>query len=286
MNLKNKKYLFLSPFLFLEGFFPIFAFFLMQKMGTLFATAFALLIAFIILGGIVTYQKKWKEYKTKEAWLDILGGSIFLGGLYFSLYFYAIKLSDPNTASILLLTQVFFSFLLFNVLQKDEYKKEDVLGAILMVIGAIVILYKGGLTLNFGAVLMLIVAIVATIGNFFQKRAREKVSAIFILFNRNFISFLTVITFAFIFENVPTSQNIQESLIWIFAIAVLIFVISKTLWIESIHRMPVFIAISFLPLIPLFVMIFSYFILDLVPTLRQVLGFIPIAIGTYLIVRK
>jgi hypothetical protein len=67
----NKNFLFLFPFLILEGFFPIFAFFAMQKVEVLFVTALALFVAFIILAkeSAEKYQLRIVMIMRKNIWV-------------------------------------------------------------------------------------------------------------------------------------------------------------------------------------------------------------------------
>jgi len=62
--------------------------------------------------------------------------------------------------------------------------------------------------------------------------------------------------------------------------------LAKALWITALTKLNSFVAISSFPIIPLLVMIFSFIILNEIPTLRELLWFVPILIGALLLVKK
>lgn len=228
----------------------------------------------------------WWDYKKKEALVDVFLASITLGWLCWILYFYGISLLDPNTASMLLLVQIFFNFLFFNIYKKEAFSKNHIIWSLFMCAWAGMILYKWWLKIDFWALVMIFYSLVSTLWNYFVKKSRQKVSAIFISFNRNIIALFFVFILALFQWNFPETQIIKDNLPIIALIWIWIFGFSKLFWVETIHRLPMFTASSFLTGIPVLVMIFSYFMIDLVPTTRQLIAFIPIFIGSLLLLRK
>jgi drug/metabolite transporter (DMT)-like permease len=62
--------------------------------------------------------------------------------------------------------------------------------------------------------------------------------------------------------------------------------LSKILWIEAIHRLPITQTISVASIQPLFTMFFAYILLHQAPEWVQLLSLPPIAGGMYLLTKK
>jgi drug/metabolite transporter (DMT)-like permease len=95
-----------------------------------------------------------------------------------------------------------------------------------------------------------------------------------------------VLGFAFYMENLPSLKNLEEVGVYILLNGILIFVFSKILFVEALNLMPVTKLLALVSFMPLFTLILAYFLLDEVATMVQLLGIIPIILGSYLITKK
>jgi drug/metabolite transporter (DMT)-like permease len=68
-------------------------------------------------------------------------------------------------------------------------------------------------------------------------------------------------------------------------IGILIYVVSKIMWIEALHRTSITKLSAMLGLVPMMTLVFAYFYLHEVPELRQVLGIVPVLAGGYLLTK-
>jgi len=282
----NKKiYLWFIVFLSLEGLFPIFTYFALENISTLWLVAFSVTISFFF-GLIILFKEKlYKQFKKKELYFPVFMASLFMW-IWWILYFFWIKYSSPSIAAIFLLLQSLFAFIAFNLIWKENYNYKQIIWAILMFLWWVIILYNGESFINLWALIMIIACISWTIWNFFTKKASLKwANPFFILINRNFLMAIIISILAYIFIWEPDIDLIKQNFIWIFLIWFLIFFLSKVIWISILSKVNWFIAISTFPLIPLFVMIFSYFILWQIPTTQQIIWFIPIFIGSYMLIK-
>jgi drug/metabolite transporter (DMT)-like permease len=159
------------------------------------------------------------------------------------------------------------------------------IGAIMMTVGALVILIPEDLAFNKGDWLILISASAAPIVNLYQKRAREYCSAETILGFRTVVGFPFVAFLAYFLEPAVTYDNFMLALPYLFLIATGIYVVAKIMWIEALNRISITKLSAMLAFLPLFTLIFAYFYLGEVPEFRQMLGIIPILIGGYLITK-
>lgn len=279
-------YLYLGIFLILEALFPIFTFFGQKHLPTLWLVSFSVLISLIVWFIILLKKKLYLQYLDKKILFPTII-SVFFMWIWWLLYFFWIEYSSPSIASILLLLQSLFAFIIFNLIWKEKYNYKQVVWAILMFIWGFIILYNWESFVNIWTLIMIIAAIFWTIWNFFTKKASLVwANPFFLLFNRNlFMVFMTSIL-AFLFVWKINIQLVIDNFIWIFLIWFIILFVSKSIWIMALSKIDWFIAISSLAFIPFLVIIFSYLILWEIPETKQILWFIPIFVGSFMLVNK
>ena len=279
-------YILLAIFLILEWLFPIFSFFWMQNMSTLWLVACSVWVSLFFWLIVFFKEKLYKQYKNKEILLPTVL-SVFFMWVWWLLYFFWIKYSSPSTAAILLLLQSLFAFIVFNLIWKEKYNYKQIIWAILMFIWWIIILYKWDSFINIWALIMIIAAIFWTIWNFFTKKASLKwANPFFLLINRNFFMVFASSILAYLFVWELDIELVKQNFIWIFLIWFLVLFIWKSIWIVALTKLSSFVAISSFSIIPLLVLIFWYIILWDIPDLKQILGFIPIFIGSFMLIKK
>jgi drug/metabolite transporter (DMT)-like permease len=267
------------------SFFPILTILSYNSLSPFFTYAFISLLSGLTFAILLGIRHKWHEIMIKEAFKDILLSSIFIS-FFYGLFFIGLKYTSAGNASILALMEVFFSFLIFRIWGDEKHRLLHTLGSLIMLIGAVLILFKGDISLNKGGVLIIIATVFSPLANLFTQKARKKIGSEAILFLRT--AFTTVIFFflALSLDIHPTLTEVKTALPWLLISSVLLFSISKILWIEGIHRISVIKAISLSNISPVFTLLFAYLILHEIPTLWQIIGFIPILIGAFLILKK
>ncbi len=266
--------------------FPIFTIFTFLTLPSLYSASFSTLFAALFFSIVLAYKKKWSELLIKEAWIDIIIASFFIGVFYYGLYFIGLKFTTAGNASIASLMELFFSFLVLGVWGKEKIYLKKVIGAVLMFIGALILLLPKASGINYGDLIIVSATIITPFGNYFMQRARKKVSSITIMFVRSFISSISLFFLALFFFPLPTFTDITSSLIFLIPNGIIFLGLSKILWIEGIHRIQITKANSLSTITPLFTIIFSYFLLKEVITTNQIFGAIPIIIGANLILKK
>lgn len=267
----------------LYSFFPIFALLVYRSMTPLYCAALSTLIGALFFAIILTIQKKWHEFKIKSAHIDILVATLLIGVAYYALVFIGIKKTTADNASIMLLMEIFFSLFILRLWKKEFLTKSHITGAILMSIGAFLILFQGGIRINAGNVIILGATALPPIGNYFAQKARQQVSSTMIMFIRSLISGVFLLFLARFIDPAPTAAQFSQSLVYIASIGFLFMGLTKIFWIEAIHRLPITKTVAFESLCPLFTMIFAYFILHEIPAAWQLFGIIPIFAGIWLL---
>jgi len=215
---KFNWYIYLIIFLFLEGLFPIFTFFALQSLPLLWLVVCSIWISILFWLIIFFKERLYNQYKKKEILFPTFMSALFLW-VWSLLYFFWIKYSSPSIASILLLLQSFFAFIIFNLFWKEEYHLKQIIWAVLMFLWWIIILYEWDNFVNLWALIMVLAWIIFTIWNYYTKQASLKwANPFFLLINRNFLMVIITIILAYTFVWIPNTELIQQNFIWIFLI--------------------------------------------------------------------
>jgi len=268
---------------FLWGLFPVITILAYSTLSPLLTYSWSIIFATIFFGILILIRKKWKDLINLSAFKDILFITLFLGIIFYGLIFTGLKFTSAGNASIIALMEVFFTFILFNVWKKEYVHKNHIFGAILMILGALIILLPQLNSFNIGDIIIFIAVLFAPIGNYFQRRAIKKVSAESIMFTRGILSLPFILLLAYFFGESISFNGLSDSLLFLIINGVLLFGLSKILWLEGIRRISVTKAISLSSIAPLFTLISAYFLLGDIPTIWQLLSFIPLFFGIILL---
>jgi len=268
-----------------ESWFPIVIIFTYQYLTPLFSYAITMFLAALILT-IFSFNKVNLESLNNKDGMKYLLLTTFYITLLFLLVFLGLKYTTASNMAVILFMQLFFSFLYFQIIGNEKITSTSIIGAILMGMGAMGILFPENFIFNKGDLLILIAAMIAPIANYYQKRSREYYSAGVILSFRNLIAFPILFLLAFIIEPVPNLDNIFNALPYLLISGLIIMGLAKILWVEAIYLLSITKATALSALIPFFTIIFAYFILNEVPTLQQIISSAPIIIGGYYITRR
>ena len=268
----------------LESWFPILSIVAMSYVGALHTYMYSLVVAFFFYMAIMYKRDRFKELKNRAAYKDLLLTTFWITFI-FTFIFIGMRYTTAGNMAVIVFLQVLFSYLYFNVFGKEKMETIHLIGAFIMGVGALVILFPEDFAFNKGDWLILISAAAAPIVNLYQKRAREYCSAETILGFRTVVGFPFVALLAYFLEPAVSYDNFVLALPYIFLIGSAIYVVSKIMWIEALNRMSITKLSAMLALLPVFTLIFAYLYLGEVPEFRQMLGIIPVLVGGYLITK-
>jgi len=268
----------------LESWFPILSLFAIPLIGALNTYFFILVIATAALMIILGFKEGYRGLADKTALPDLLWTSLYITTL-FTLLFIGLRYTTAGNMAVILTLQLLFSYLYFNLFGSEKMNLLHTFAAFLMGAGAVIILFPETFRVNPGDVLVLIAAAIAPLANRYQKRARLHVSSLTILTFRNLAAFPFLFIGAWLFEGFPRRADFMQALPYIAAIALMIYVLSKMLWIEALHRIGITKLSAMIALMPLFTLLFAYPVLHEAPSARQLLGTLPVLLGAFLITR-
>jgi len=268
----------------IESWFPILSIVSMSYIGALHTYTYSLIIALVFFIVIMFKRDRFKELKNKEAYKDLLLTSFWITTL-FLLVFIGMQYTTAGNMAVIIFLQLLFSYLYFNVIGKEKMDSLHLIGAFIMGVGALIILVPDDLSFNKGDLLILAGAAIAPFANFYQKRARTYCSSETILGFRTVVGLPFIAVMAWYFEPATTYEGLMSALPYLLIIGIAVYVISKIMWIEALHRISITKVSAMMGLVPVMTLLFAYFYLHEVPELRQLMGIIPVLIGGYMLTK-
>ena len=239
---------------------------------------FAALFFFLM----VVFRGKLFELKNKKAWFYTLGVVFFINIIFYGLFFFALAKTTPANAAIVGLFEIIPSYLFFQIIRKEQFKKSHLLGIFFALVGTLIVLLPKAGKINTGDIIILVAVFFPPIGNWCQQQSRKLISSESALFLRHLISIPFLYLLAIIFSTPVGNYNISSIIGWLLLNGIVIFGLSKILWVESIHRMSVTRALAVNSLNPAFTVLFAWFLLHQVPTYVQLLS-LPFLIASILV---
>ncbi|RMG42290.1 MAG: DMT family transporter [Candidatus Dadabacteria bacterium] len=235
---------------------------------------------------VITLKGSWLQIWKREAWASVLMTALFNGLLFHFFLFMALTETSPGNVSLLGQMEVFFSFLILTLWGKERLFKPHFLGAIFMVLGAVLILAENKFEWNNGNLYMLCATALAPVGNNFNQEARKIIDASTALFLRSSLTTPVFLILALIYERTLTPAKLSHSFIFLIINGIFMFGLAKLFWLEAIHRIPITKAVSLAAFGPGLTLIFAAVILGQKPTTAQLIAFGPLVICTVLLTRR
>lgn len=272
-------------FAFFESWFPVITILTLQFISPIYAYTFTLVFSVITFLGFLFLHKKHHELFLYSAYKDLCLTAFFMV-LMFACIYIGLSYTTAGNMAVLIFLQFFFSFLYFNLFGNENFSAMHLFGALLMAIGAIVILFPDELRFNIGDLLILVAAAIAPIANFYQKRARKQVSSETVLAFRSLIALPVLLLLAIMLEPSPRWHNVVNALPYLAISGLFLMGLSKILWVETIHRISITKASAMAAFVPVFTLFFAYLTLNEVPDGNQIIGIFPVLLGGFFITRR
>jgi len=282
MTEERKGELFIAAGGVLWSIFPIITALSLAGTAPLVSLGWTTLLAGIFFAALIAKRKKWGELKNRTALGYMVWISLFIG-LYYGFLFFGLQFTSPGNASLISLTEVFYSFLLFNVWHRQYFAKRYILGALLMLLGAAIVLLPNAQRINPGDMLILAGTAMAPLGNYFQQKARKEISSETMMFLRSIMHAPVILFLAYLLGNSISPAALRS--VWV-AVAIngfVLFGLSKIFWIEGIHRISVTKADAMCGFEPLLTLLLAWLILGTAPTGFQLVSFVPLFFGMLLL---
>ncbi|MBR9882862.1 MAG: DMT family transporter [Oceanospirillales bacterium] len=249
--------------------------------------ALSALVTALFFAAWLTLRGEWRELLCKEALASSLISGIGIGVLYYGLVFWGQSMVPASTTSVLLLMEVFFSMLLLRLMGHERLSRRQGVGGAVKVLGAVLVLAPDSLSfIGKGELILLVAVAIPPFANFHMQKARKLVGVGSILFLRSCISCAVLWLMALSFETLPSVTDMMSAAPWVLINGLLILGVSKILWVEAIHRIPISKAVSMNSISPLVTLAVAYWLLDERADWYQWLGCIPLSLGCWLLVSR
>lgn len=195
--------------------------------------------------------------------------------------------SGINTA-ILLQTELLFTFLTVGRFTEERLNVKKIIGAILIGIGTVIVLYQGTFMVNWGDLFIIAGTFFYPMGNILGKNALKMMDSISIIFFRSLFGGSILLMLSLVFENyTETPMNyLKENLFFVMINGLLMYGFSRIFWYEGLKRIDVSKAVSLAMTGPAFSLIYAYLFLKEVPGLYQILGTVIIFGGIFYTTKK
>ncbi len=270
---------------FTHSIFPVIINYSTKLIPPIFFAGVSIIVASIFLFFYILLTGKIKEIFNKKAFKYILGVVIFIVIVPSILIYSGTKLTSGINTSILLQTEIFFTLIICGLFFKEKITTKKLISAFLIIIGSIAILYNKNFTLNWGDLLIIAGSFLYPFGNIFAKKALQLTSPLVIVFIRSFLGGIILILISFMFENTATTalSLTKNFILFILINGIIISAVSKIIWYEGLKRMEIGKAITLGMISPGISLILAIIFLGEIPSVYQVLGFLIITAGAFIL---
>lgn len=274
----SKTYLVLLLGMVLWGLFPIITHRFVSSLDPMLLVSISTLTASIPFFVLLFFKKEMDQFFSLKNLRTLLGVAFFTAAGQ-GLLFIGTKLTSGTNTGLLLQVEPIYSLILGTIFLGEILKKGQIGATLAMVIGAVTIVYKGGVNINLGDILILLSPLMFQISHLIGKKLlNKKIDVNLILASRQFYGGTMLLIFTFI---------TNRSAIGLFNINILatglclgmFTAVVALCWYSSIKKVPVSVASSFIPITALVSLAASAIFLRETVSIQQLAGFVFIVGG-------
>lgn len=274
----------------INGLLPIIATYSTRIVQPVMFAGISALVAGISLLIYLLLTKEISELKSKKALPDILGVTIFIVIVPSIFLYMGASMTSSINVAILAQTELLFTWIICGLFFNETINLQKIAAALIVVIGATMVLYNGSFQLKIGDVLIIAAHVFYPIGNIFAKKALKITTPMAIVFYRNIIGGTVLVLLGLLFGKLgigASIANIQITIILLLLVnGILLNVISKILWYKGLKKIEISKAVSIGMSLPAFSLIYAFLFLNEIPTVYQLTGFLIIILGLLTLTRK
>lgn len=276
----NNTYLILFTGLILWGLYPIFTHKYIVGINPMLLVSISTLTASIPFIILLIIKKELLELFSVKI-LKTLIFVAFFTAVGQAFLFIGTKLTSGTNTGLLLQIEPIYSLVLGAIFLGEIISGGQILATLLMVFGAMIIVYKGGSSVNLGDILILLSPLTFQISHLIGKRLlNNNFDVHLILAGRQFLGGIMLLSFTFI-TNRNTISLLNYRIISIGLFLGIILSVMALCWYLAIKKIPVSIASSFLPFTALVSLVASAVYLKEVISIQQYVGFVLIVGGMF-----
>ncbi len=153
----------------LSALFPIATVVTYRSLAPLASLAYSSVFTALVFAVIYSFRPQWREFLQPGVFKELLFVSLLIGVGFYGLYFYGLSKTTAGNASIIALMEIFFSYLFFHVWRKEEMDYRHIAGGLLMLFGAMAVLFNKAMQFQVGDVYVLAATALPPLGTISSK---------------------------------------------------------------------------------------------------------------------
>lgn len=280
--------LFIFGELVFHSFFPVIINYSAKIVPPIFFAAGATLVAAACIFLFLLFTNGLRAKISRQALYYILLVTLFIVIIPSIFIFIGTRATSGINTSILLQTEILFTFIILGLLGKEAITGQKLSGALAVLLGGIAVLYNGSFKLNPGDLFIVAGVFFYPIGNIFAKKALRLTQPAVILFIRSLLGggVLLAVSLAFEQFNRPAVFYFKDQLVYFLLCGVVVYFIAKMMWYEGLKRIQITKAVPIALSSPALSIVYAVAFLKEMPTVFQIAGFLTVLLGLFVITWK
>jgi O-acetylserine/cysteine efflux transporter len=268
--------------LFLDSFHFVFARLLSPLISPRVSAFYVMGIATLVVGGfaIATRQLNFGVLRKHLGFFVLIG--LLIGGST-NLTFVAVGYVDPGAAALISQLSIPISIVLSVIWLKERFTRVKVIGAVLAMVGAVIIALQPSDFFRIGSLMIMIATTLYTFHTALVKRNGDVDFVNFFFFR---LLFTTLALFSFSAVQNAVVWPSAAAWPWLILVAGVDIVLSRVLFYTALRRLHLSAHTLILTLSPVIATAWSFALFGVVPTLQQIIGGIIVLAGVLLATRK
>lgn len=243
------------------------------------------IIVLLFLFSIILFFKKFSQLKKLQVkqWLKLGLIGLVGGSIPFLLFFKGLSMTSGATASFIHKTMFIYVIFFAAIFLKDKINKKVLAGAVILLLGNLLLLKLTNFSFNIGDFLILLAAMFWAVENTISKHVLKTVQPVIVAFGRMFFGSLFILTFLVISGNIQHMISLTMSqMLWAVVTSLFLFGYILT-WYSGLKHVKVSIATAILLLGSPITTLLSVMFLNVSISISQLFGILLIPVGILLV---
>lgn len=270
---ETKGYFLVIVDMILYGMFPVFAHYFVATMDPLLFGGVATLVGSLPLLVILKRRNKLNDLYSKK-FISPLMAVVILSTFANIFFFLGTKITSGINSGLLVQLEPFYAMILGVLFLGEVVGKGQFLATLLMVVGAVIVVYKGIAGLNLGDLFILITPVFYQISHIFSKKIINKVSDVFVIPTARMLYGGVILTLLALLINPSSIMQLMvtKNIIAILFFGFILRALDFSLWYAAIKTISVSKASAILPFAAAVSFFLSIFFLKEQASMRQYFG--------------
>ena len=228
--------------------------------------------------GVLSKSINIKTMRRNLIFFLIIG---FLVAASTNINYEAVAFIDPGTASLLSQTSIIFGLALGLLWLRDKLTKKQLLGALIAILGVLIITFQPGDYLRLGSLMVLMSSFLYALHTAISKRYGSNIKFVDFFFFRLLCT--TLFLFLFSLGRQQLALPGWKAVVLLILVGTVDVVISRTLFYVTLRRMDMSVHAIILTLSPVATVLWSLLLFSTFPTWGQMIGGAAVLLGVLIV---